>query len=193
MFESQIDILNNGQVHKVFISKDKNQLRYDEVLNLWQTSEDFRSFFISILTESPFSAYRWETPPITTSTVNRLFEFVLLDSPGLARFPDKNAFASYFDPANDKGIATFLNLGKDAFLVVPSPNGAESAYGHLATFTREAPKTQNHSLWQSVGEAVQKRLSDKPIWLSTAGGGVSWLHVRLDSYPKYYRYSPYKQ
>ncbi|MGI9175867.1 MAG: DUF6940 family protein [Rhodothermales bacterium] len=24
------------------------------------------------------------------------------------------------------------------------------------------------------------------MWLSTAGGGVSWLHVRLDSRPKYY-------
>ncbi len=31
-----------------------------------------------------------------------------------------------------------------------------------------------------------------PLWLSTAGGGVAWLHVRLDSRPKYYGYSPYK-
>ncbi len=192
MLEAQIDILNNGHIHKVFITKNKKQLYYNEVLSLWQDSEGFRSFFISILSEAPFSAYRWETPPITTSTVDCVFEFVLLDSPSLARSPDKNAFASYFDTANEKGIATFFNLGKDAFLVVPSPLGAASSYGHLAMFTREAPKTQNHALWQIVGETVQKRLSDRPIWLNTAGGGVSWLHVRLDSYPKYYGYSPYK-
>ena len=193
MFESQVDILSNGHIRKVIIVQNEKQLHYDEVLNLWQSNEDFRSFFISILAEAPFSAYRWETPSITTSTINRVFEFVLLDSPGLARSPDKNAFAGYFDTTNDRGITTFFNLGKDAFLVVPSPSGQISAYGHLAVFTREAPKAQNHALWQVVGETLQKRLSDQPIWLSTAGGGVSWLHVRLDSYPKYYGYSPYKQ
>jgi len=29
-------------------------------------------------------------------------------------------------------------------------------------------------------------------WLSTSGLGVGWLHVRLDSRPKYYTYEPYK-
>jgi hypothetical protein len=31
-----------------------------------------------------------------------------------------------------------------------------------------------------------------PEWLSTAGAGVSWLHVRLDDRPKYYGYAPYR-
>jgi hypothetical protein len=31
------------------------------------------------------------------------------------------------------------------------------------------------------------------LWLSTAGMGVSWLHVRLDSSLKYYGYKPFKQ
>ena len=30
-----------------------------------------------------------------------------------------------------------------------------------------------------------------PTWLSTAGMGVSWLHVRLDSQPKYYGFAAY--
>jgi hypothetical protein len=33
----------------------------------------------------------------------------------------------------------------------------------------------------------------KPVWLSTAGAGVSWLHVRLDDRPKYYGYRPYQE
>ena len=40
---------------------------------------------------------------------------------------------------------------------------------------------------------MQRRLSAKPVWLSTAGAGVSWLHVRLDDRPKYYGYAPYRE
>ncbi len=193
MFESCVDILNNGHIRRVFIVQNEKQLCYNKVLSLWQDNKDFRSFFISILAEVPFVSYRWETPPVTASTVNRLFEFVLLDSPGLARSPDENAFANYFDTANDKGITTFLNLGKDALLIVPSPRERTSIYCHLAAFTRDAPELQNHALWQMVGQMMEKRLNDKPIWLNTAGGGVSWLHVRLDSYPKYYGFQSYKE
>lgn len=38
---------------------------------------------------------------------------------------------------------------------------------------------------------MQQNLNDAPIWLNTAGAGVPWLHIRLDSRPKYYRYQPY--
>jgi hypothetical protein len=31
----------------------------------------------------------------------------------------------------------------------------------------------------------------QPIWLSTAGMGVAWLHIRLDERPKYYSHKPY--
>jgi hypothetical protein len=193
MFQSQIEVLNRGYVRKVYISHQADRLRYDEVLKLWQNDAEFRSFFLSILADAPFSAYRWETPPITTATVDRTFEFVLLDDPGLDRTPDTRSFSSYFDPDSKDGIVAFPNLGNDAFLVVPSPRGEASAYGHLAAFVRQASPDQNHALWQTVGQVMEQQLNPKPIWLSTAGGGVSWLHVRLDSYPKYYGFSPYRK
>jgi hypothetical protein len=37
-----------------------------------------------------------------------------------------------------------------------------------------------------------RRMSAKPVWLSTAGAGVSWLHVRLDDQPKYYGFALYR-
>ena len=44
-----------------------------------------------------------------------------------------------------------------------------------------------------VGTTVlQAALSEKPLWLSTAGGGVAWLHLRIDSRPKYYSHRPYR-
>ena len=52
---------------------------------------------------------------------------------------------------------------------------------------------QKHSLWQEVGRVMQQKLTAKPIWLNTAGAGVPWLHIRLDSQPKYYEYKSYKE
>ena len=31
------------------------------------------------------------------------------------------------------------------------------------------------------------------LWLSTAGLGVYWLHLRLDTRPKYYSFQPYRK
>ena len=136
MFESAQETLGGGRVHKYTVTSDGKRLCYADALGLWQRDDDFRSFFIAILSDAPFSAYRWETPPITRDLVDRPFEFVLLDSPGLARTPDTRAFADHFtaDDSND-GIVAFPNLGGDAMLVVPSPRAPASAYGHLAAFT----------------------------------------------------------
>jgi hypothetical protein len=124
--------------------------------------------------------------------VSRPFEFVLPDSPGLAQHPDPQAFAEHFAAA-DKEVVAFPNLGKDAILVVPCPIIEPSAYGHLAAFARLAPESQRHALWRQVGEAMERRVGGKPVWLSTAGAGVSWLHVRLDDRPKYYGFGPYRR
>ena len=164
---------------------------FEEVLRRWQNG-DFRSMFIGLLTGSPFSAFRWETPPITIATANRPFEFALMDDPGLARKPDANAFAEHFGGTVQPGVVEFPNLGNDAIMVVPCPIGTLSAYGHLAAFVRHAPEQQQHALWELVGAAMQRRLSAKPVWLSTASAGVSWLHVRLDDRPKYYGPAPYR-
>ncbi|MEQ1906350.1 MAG: hypothetical protein ABL888_19360 [Pirellulaceae bacterium] len=108
----------------------------------------------------------------------------------MAHRPDPNAFAEYF---NDTGrdIAVFTNLSNDAILIVPYPIAEDSAYGHLATFVRFAPESQRHSLWREVGIVLGRRIGDTPVWVSTAGAGVSWLHVRLDDRPKYYGFKRY--
>jgi hypothetical protein len=59
----------------------------------------FRTQFNALLADVPYSAFRWETPAVTAVTMSRPFEFVLLDSPGLARRPDPEAFAGHFTGA----------------------------------------------------------------------------------------------
>ena len=41
-------------------------------------------------------------------------------------------------------------------------------------------------------DAMLDRIDDRPVWLSTAGMGIAWLHIRLDDRPKYYGYREYR-
>lgn len=190
-FATECEILDK-RTHRYLITRNGERLSYAEVLRLWQDDEEFRALFVQILSDAPFEAHRWETPPITVETVPRPFEFVLLNSPGLARTVDPDPFREHFLFDDSEGVVAFENLRKDALLVVPSPRGSEDAYGHLAAFVRRAPEAQVHELWRVVGESMEQKLSDDPVWLSTAGAGVAWLHVRLDSRPKYYWHAPYR-
>lgn len=192
MWTSRATQLSDGRLIKITIDIGSSPVSYADVIHGWQNDAGFRTFFIDLLVDSPFSSFRWETPPITTATANRPFEFVLLDSPGLASEPDSAAFAEHFNAMAPGGIVEFLNLGRDAIMIVPCPDNTLSDYGHLAAFLRHSRKSQQHSLWELVGAAMQRRLCPKPVWLSTAGGGVAWLHVRLDDRPKYYGYAPYR-
>jgi hypothetical protein len=164
-----------------------------DVLHAWRTDATFRTRYNSALAALPFSAFRWETPAVTDATLTSPFEFVVLDSPGLDRRPEPEAFADHFGGADPSSVVVFPNLGGDAIMVVPRPEAEPSHYGHLAAFVRHAPERQRHALWRAVGEAMARRVGSKPVWLSTAGAGVAWLHVRLDDRPKYYGYGPYRQ
>jgi hypothetical protein len=193
MWTARIQPEAGGRVLNVGIEQGSAPLPFSGALRLWREDQGFQTFFLKLLADAPFPAYRWETPPITAATAHRPFEFVLLDAPGLARRPDPEAFAEHFgSPDTDREALAFPNLGRDAILVVPRPIAPPSAYGHLAAFVRVAPESQKHALWKLVGETMERRVGPSPVWLSTAGAGVSWLHVRLDDRPKYYGYDPYR-
>jgi hypothetical protein len=164
-----------------------------EALELCRSNDEFRTQLIGALAAAPFEAYFWETPPFTASTLGRPFEFVVTEAPALAKAaPDLDAFRQHLDSdADDDGVVVFENLGCDATLVVPRPLASTEIYVHLGAFLRGAPEAQAHALFRCVASEVVSRVSNRPLWLSTAGMGVYWLHVRLDSRPKYYRHTPY--
>ena len=194
-FSSSIDVLQEGRVAHYKVFGDDHRLDYATVIDQWENSESFRTFFINLLAASTFDTYRWETPAVTLKTAAQPFEFVLINHPGLAAHTDRFAFREHFVTAdNDEnaGIVVFENLGGDATLVAPSPRSSADAFNHLARFTRTATEAQRQALWQTVGKTMTARLNNRPVWLNTAGDGISWLHIRLDNHPKYYRYAPYR-
>lgn len=166
-------------------------LSYADVIDLWQNAPEFRRFFNTILANAPFPAFFWEVAPINNQELEKPFEFVLVNSSILPQVvADPHAFQEYFHP--NQLVVDFWNLGKDARLIVPTPVAEASCYPHLAQFVRNAPAEQIDAFWQRVGEVYGASLYEQPLWLSTAGLGVSWLHLRLDIRPKYYRYEGYK-
>jgi hypothetical protein len=193
MWRAESEQLPGGQGARFCILASRKVLTARAVLDAWREDMRFRTFFNQLLADAPYRAFRWETPPLTLARFEEPFEFVLLDSPALERNVDRHSFAEHF---RDKAeVAVFENLGRDATLVVPCPRNPADAYGHLAAFVREAPVEQCDALWRAVGQAMHQRLASRPedpVWLSTAGMGVAWLHVRLDDRPKYYGHAAYR-
>jgi len=172
------------------IEQNNMVISYEEILSLWRSDQDFCLWFTEQLKQSPFEAFRWETPVLTQYKISRDFEYVLVEAGSFVRRQtDRRAFSDYF---SDAPVVCFPNLGGDGLMVVPCPQTQADVYGHFAAFLRGAPEEQILSLWRTLGAEVEARIDTRPKWLSTAGGGVAWLHVRLDSRPKYYHYQPYK-
>jgi hypothetical protein len=185
------------------VCRDGSPVTWFEAAVLLHSSDARGAAFRSLLTESiasaPFHALFWETPPFGPASFRtRAFEFVLINAPALASArPDPRPFSAPLARARAAGTAaaTFTNLGGDAILVAPvqRADGSSGECAHLASFLRTASDTDVAALWRSVGVAVAARAEqDGATWVSTSGLGVSWLHVRLDSRPKYYQHRPYR-
>jgi hypothetical protein len=142
----------------------------------------FRTALADQLRAVAYDAWFWECIRVSEGP----FECVVIDAPNLARVAaDPSAFAEYLTAP----INTFENLGGDATLIAPAATGS---YPHFAAFLRAAPVNQADELFRALGDAIAGWRGARPPWVSTAGMGVPWLHIRLDSRPKYFRHAPYR-
>lgn len=184
--------LGEGRGYRVAIDQEGVEVSRGDVIAYWQDEPTFREFFNNILSGTPLDAFRWETPPVTRETLDRPFECVLLDAPELKRPADPADFAEHFRDAASGGVIEFTNLGGDAHLLVPVPDTDTDTYAHIGAFVRRASAAQRDELWRRLGEALAAGIGTQPLWPNTAGTGVPWLHLRLDTRPKYYLYRPYR-
>ena len=195
------------------------RLTIGEVARLWR-DDAFAGWFQALLAQSAFDAYFWEVPPVNIVTfVETPYEHTLVQNRWGFRAADASDFAEHLEGAcaRNERCAAFPNLGRDSMLVAPCDESGppqpqprahgtlyeranpstvvESAYGHVAAFARHAPQAQAAAFWAKVGatyESLVAQKGDRPVWLSTEGSGVPWLHVRLDARPKYYHTAHYK-
>ena len=188
-------------VHRYrFLNPDSTPVSFRKAVDLWADQAEgamFRLFTSLTLASSTFSAFRWETPHVNRVTEDRDFEFVLIDAPSLQRKENPAPFSDPFQQQraldSSQAHATFPNIGGNAVLVAPLPAGTAGVnHCHLGSYLRTADQTDCDALWLAVGKAMQDRIGERNVWLNTAGGGVAWLHIRLDDRPKYYHHAEYK-
>ena len=195
--------LNPDKTQRITMTLDAESLTWHQTIDLWQQDAEFRALTTQILRDSPYTAFFWETPPLTSESLYQPWEFVIVEAPMLAKVPpNPQPFAQYLADDRTEVIQVFPNLGRDAVLIVPCPQGPLSAYTHLANFVREAPTKQVDTLWKILGDTVKEMIGNgfppsddhrtAPLWISTSGLGVYWLHIRLDDVPKYYTHVPYR-
>jgi hypothetical protein len=161
---------------------------FDAFLDGLASDPVIRAALTDLLRSSPYAAFCWETPALTPQSGAQPFRCAIVESPALATVTaDPTPFRAHLRAGGE--VVDFDSLGGDSRLVAPVPRpGVDlSVYAHLASFVRGAPPDQVDALWVRVAEVVAELRGRRPRWLSTAGLGVSWLHVRLDPRPKYYR------
>lgn len=192
MWEIEQKMIKEGRLFEYWIRKGERRLSFAEVIDLWKEDPGFRTFYTDLLCKPDWSAYFWEHPPLNKGCLDQEYRFVLVKAEVFAGLQaDPRPFSEHFGAKSS--IIDFPNRGGDASLVVPQAIAREAYYAHLASFLRNAPKEQVHALWQRTAEVLLEKIDDQNLWLSTHGLGVYWLHLRLDSYPKYYHYQPYKR
>lgn len=177
---------------KFGILQDRSPLSNKDFLELLQDSQPFRKFYNAFLADSGFDAFFWENKPLTNQTLKNDYECNIINSDFLAnRSPDPHTFNQYFDES--KQVVTFPNLGNDAELIVPCPEVNDETYTHIGSFVRQATSNQIDEFWRITGIETLESIGSKPKWLSTSGLGVFWLHIRIDTIPKYYQTEEYKE
>ena len=177
---------------RIKIQKGKEFLSFREVFEFWQFQPNFIDFYVKSLISLDVKAFHWEHPAVKIDFLDKTYECMILKTNGFEkRSINETAFADYIHANSYSEV--FYNLGKNAKLVVPTQKIYSEVYKHIGSFIRLAPKIQIHEQFQKLGKSVlDEVLEGKLIWLNTAGLGVIWLHMRLDTRPKYYKTMRYK-
>ncbi|MBA4287232.1 MAG: hypothetical protein C0434_17075 [Xanthomonadaceae bacterium] len=175
---------------------DGRPLSFDAVFARWRITPDdgLRRTWTEVLRALPYAACFWELPALHAAMRARPFECVCLNAPQLAAVAgpaDRDSFRRAFIIDDGTPFASFDNLGGDALLIAPRPADATADYRHLLRYLRLAADADADALWQRIAVELEARIGREPVWLSTAGLGVNWLHIRLDQQPKYLQHRPY--
>jgi len=179
-----------GRAQLFTLFENDAPLSTKEVMTQLSSNSAFRKFYNEILKNSDYEAFFWENKPVTAHNLSDAYEFALVESDALKSIHSSpNAFEEKF---SDAQVVVFPNLSGDATLIVPCPKVDHSVYAHLAQFVRNADENQIDAFWKYAAQTLLQKVNDVPIWMSTAGLGVSWLHLRIDQRPKYYRHQPFK-
>ena len=201
---------DKSKIVTVLTNKYGKKLNFQQVLRRWTKSSknsgfnrNFQHFFKILAQEDPdFRHVFFELPPLNKKTLKKPAEFILIEAPIFkTRVKDVryDIFASkhHLPQCKRSTACNFPNRSGNAVMIVPKGdnNMNNDRYTDLMSFAIKASEKEFYDLFKKVGQLSLKEIKknpQRPTWISTHGLGVIWLHVRLDTIPKYYDWLPYK-
>jgi len=191
--EFKIEITNKNEHWVKFrLKKEEQYLSFKNVFELWANDSEFVEFYKTELIKLNYQAFCWEHPALKKEFLEKKYECILQRSKPLEHLPiNENVFKNYI--YEKEQVADFMNLGKNARLVIPTKKIDKEIYNHMGKFIRLADAEQVNEVFKSIGKIIFEEIETKKlIWLNTAGLGIIWLHIRMDTKPKYYKTKSYK-
>jgi len=94
---------------------------------------------------------------------------------------DLQTYKQYIDKS-DGFTSIFKSLNKKTILIVPT-----KPFINLTEFAVYSTNKEWLLLWKSVATVVKKLLKKTPLYISTHGHGISYLHIRIEEKPIYYK------
>ena len=172
---------------KFAVTVHKFQVTAITFFTLLASNETFRNEIIQIFVASKFNNAFWEFPAYCTSSAQNIAEFVLVETSGFGK-ADSSSFKEYLANKEDNQTVMFKNLSGDTNLItINSSNTKNQTFCHIMEFMKNSTYENKHKLLKKIGEEMLNHTNGtNPVYLSTHGHGVPWLHIRICVKPKYY-------
>ena len=200
---------------KIKYTKDKYFIRFlksDKIIQCREIfdlliNKTFVKFFTNILLNIPFSAFYFETPPLTINSKNPFYISITKTSFSITRSNHKNfkildkfqnnEILNKSKIAKKNSSLAFSSPYNDGILIIPNPYytnfiAKRQKFVHFKKFLEYANWNEIIYFWKLVSITSKLLLENNDeIWLSTHGHGVSYFHFRIYNNPKYYHTSEF--
>jgi len=173
-----------------------SRLSFSEALrDLQRGGEAARALDSFLRNFKDYRTYFLELPWVSGETASsREFTLTLTDAPELrGTLPDPSSFATMLRAE----VNSFRSLSGDALLVCPGPDRGAADCSSIGPFVRTATARLRQKLFAEWARVVLEEClpadPKKRFWMSTSGLAVPWLHLRIDTRPKYYKTKHYRE
>jgi len=179
-----------------FFREDRKAVTFRDLITLLQSDDDFLHLYMQIFSNLNYTypGYYWECKPTKKDNLDDPFECIIVFDDSFKKLKTDVATYKEYYKTEDEAIS-FWNLSKNCMLICPNLLSDEiEQYTHLGSFMSGNLESQKEALWRLAAKEFESILEGgKRVWFSVAGKGVYYLHLRLDYWPKYYKYKPYKE
>jgi hypothetical protein len=137
------------------------------------------------------SRFFYETSVCKLDLRSSIYQARWIESPELDLIETQD-YTSFLEQIQDgadinQTARSFYNKSGDTLLIIPYPHPTIQ-YPTIKEFIDNAPQEDKMEFWKFAVDQIKQFVSTHgQAWISTHGLGVSYFHLRVCTYPKYYQ------